>query len=169
MTVLPAVAKIELAKKARSPTHKPEPYSDGGEFDEGEVVGVVFFIARRHRSEMFEFVEEAFDEIAEAIEVGAEGGDVHPMGHWFDVAPCALLCEARPQRVAVVAAVGQEDLAFAETGEHVGRASPVMSLSGRQLEQNGQAVGVDERMDLGGQSASRAPHAAGSSEVPSGG
>ena len=26
----------------------------------GEVVGVVFFIARRHRSEMFEFVEEAF-------------------------------------------------------------------------------------------------------------
>ena len=35
------------------------------------------------------------------------------------------------------------------------RASPVMSLSGRQLEQNGQAVGVDERMDLGGQSASR--------------
>ena len=69
-------------------------------------------------------LEEAFDEIAEAIEVGAEGGDVHPMGHWFDVAPCALLCEARPQRVAVVAAVGQEDLAFAETGEHVGRASP---------------------------------------------
>ena len=91
------------------------------------------------------------------------------MGYWFDVAPCALLCEARPQRVAVVAAVGQEDLAFAETGEHVGRASPVMSLSGRQLEQNGQAVGVDERMDLGGQSAPRAPHAAGSSEVLSGG
>ena len=39
------------------------------------------------------------------------------MGHWFDVAPCALLCQARPQRVAVVAAVGQRMSAFAETGD----------------------------------------------------
>ena len=74
----------------RSPTHKPEPYSDCGEFDEGEVVGVVLFIARRDGSEMLEFVEEAFDQVAEAIEIGAEGGDVHPAGHWLDVAPCAL-------------------------------------------------------------------------------
>ena len=42
--------RIDRARRAgdprfRSPTHKPEPYSDGGEFDEGEVVGVVFFIA----------------------------------------------------------------------------------------------------------------------------
>jgi hypothetical protein len=55
----------------RSPTHKPEPYSDGGEFDESEVVCVVLFVARRHRSEMLGFVEEAFDEIREAAEIGA--------------------------------------------------------------------------------------------------
>src|SRR6185437_6590637 len=54
----------------RSPTHKAEPYLDGGEFDEGEVVGVVLFVARRYGTEMFELVEEAFDQVAEAIEVG---------------------------------------------------------------------------------------------------
>ena len=55
-------------------THKSEPYSDCGEFDDGEIIGVVFFVAGRHRAEMFEFVEEAFDEVSEAIEIGAEGG-----------------------------------------------------------------------------------------------
>ena len=49
-------------------------------FDEGEVVGVVLFVAGRHRLEMFEFVEEAFDEIVEAIEIGAEGGGRSPDG-----------------------------------------------------------------------------------------
>src|SRR3984957_16246214 len=161
-------ARVKLSP-SRSPTHKPEPYSDGGEFDEGEVVFVVLFVARRHGSEMFDLVEEAFDQVAEAIEVGAEGWDVHPVWHWLDVAPRALTCEARPQGVAVVTAVGEEDLALAETGEHVVSASPVMSLPGRQLQQNRQAVGVDEGMDFRGQSASRAPHAAGSSVVPSGG
>ena len=38
------------------------------------IIGVVFFVAGRHRAEMFEFVEEAFDEVSEAIEIGAEGG-----------------------------------------------------------------------------------------------
>ncbi len=64
----------------RSPTHKAEPYPDGGEFDEGEVVGVVFFIARRHGSEMFEFVEEAFDEISETIEIS----ELHRIGGDLD-------------------------------------------------------------------------------------
>jgi hypothetical protein len=54
---------------------------------------------------MAEFIEEAFDEVAEAIEVDAEGGDVHPVGHRLDVAPC-LSCETRPEGVAIVAAVG---------------------------------------------------------------
>ena len=72
-----------------------------------------------------------------------------------------MACEAFPQSVAVVAAVGQEDLTFAEAAQHVGGASSVVSLAWRQLQKNGQAVGVDEGMDFRGQSASRAPHAAG--------
>ena len=87
--------------QSRSPTHKAEPYPDGGEFDEGEVGCVVLFVARRHGSEMFEFVEEAFDEISETIEIRAEGRNVYAAGHGFDVAPCALTGEARSQGVAV--------------------------------------------------------------------
>jgi hypothetical protein len=64
-------------------------------------------------------------------------------------------CQARPQGVAVIAAVGQENLTLAETFEHVGGASSVMSLPGRQLQENGQAVGVDQGMDFRRQSASR--------------
>ena len=71
-----------------------------------------------------------------------------------------------PQRVAVVAIVGEEDLAFAETGEHVGRLRPSAELlaSGPPLEQNGQAVGVDEGMDLVVSPPRERPGEAGSSE-----
>jgi hypothetical protein len=61
----------------RSPTYKPEPYSYSGEFDES---------GGHQGSEMLEFIK-SIDEIAEAIEIGAEAGDIHPVGHWFDVAP----------------------------------------------------------------------------------
>ncbi len=56
----------------RSPTHKSHPNSYCGELDEGEVVGVVLFIARGDGSEVFEFIEEALDEVAVSVEEGAE-------------------------------------------------------------------------------------------------
>src|ERR1700733_4316397 len=136
---LKGLTSLSLGGKPKSPTHKPEPYSDGSEFDDSEIVCVVLFVARRDGAEMLEFVEEAFDEISEAIEIGAEGGDVHPIGR--GLCPCALACEAGPQGVAVVAAVGQKDLALAETVEHVVGASSVMGLSGRQLQENGRRRG----------------------------
>ena len=94
----------------------------------------MLFITRRDGPEVLELAEEAFDEVSVAIEVGAERGNVHTIGHRFDVAPSALFFEPRPQGVAVVAAVGQEDLALAKSIEHVRGASPVMSLSGRQFQ-----------------------------------
>ena len=63
------------------------------------------------------------------------------------------------QGVAVVRAVGEQDLAVAEAVQHVDGALSIMGLAFGQLQRNGQAVGVDERMNLGRQSASRAPHA----------
>ena len=81
-------------------------------------------------------------------------------------APCL---HGLAQRVAVVGAVGDQDLAGPEPVEHVGGAPAVMSLPFGQLQRDRQAVCVDERVDLGRQPASRAPHALGSSIVPSGG
>ena len=73
------------------------------------------------------------------------------------------------ERVAVVGAVGEEDLAGAEGAQHVGGAAAIVGLAFGQLQRDRQAVGVDEGVDLGRQPAPRAPHALGSSVVPSGG
>src|SRR5271169_227029 len=56
----------EMPLISRSPTHKPHPDSCCGKFYERQVVGVVFFVARGDRPEMFELVEETLDEVAEA-------------------------------------------------------------------------------------------------------
>lgn len=76
--------------RARSPTHKPHPDFDGGEFDERELVGAVFFKARRDGAEVLELVEVAFDEIAQPVEEWVEDRNVCASGHRLDVAPGAL-------------------------------------------------------------------------------
>jgi hypothetical protein len=89
--------------------------------------------------------------------------------HGFDVAASPVFGEPRAKSVAVAAAIGEKDLALSEAFEHVVGAAPVAGLAGGQLQESDQAVGVDERMDLGGQAAPRAPHADASSDVPSSG
>jgi len=76
--------------RTRSPTHKPHPNFDGGEFDEREVIGVVFFETRRDGLEVFELVEKAFHEIAQPIEDRAEHRNIYASRHRLDVAPGAL-------------------------------------------------------------------------------
>lgn len=157
--------------QSRSPTHKLYPDSAGGEFDEREVVGIVLFEARGDCSEMLELVEEAFDEVAVAVAVEprAEGRDVYPIGHRFDVSPGSSLGHRRSEGVAVIGPVGEQDVVGADAVQHVGGAAAVVGLAFGQLERDGVAVGVNHGVYLGGQSAARAPHASGCSNVPRGG
>ena len=74
----------------------PDPYSDGSEFDEGEIVVGMLFVSCCDGAEVFEFVEEALDQVALSVEIGAEGGHVLAVRHGLDVGPCA----ARRQAVA---------------------------------------------------------------------
>ncbi len=161
--------KRNFSEATRSPTHKPHPDSYGCELDEGEVVGVVLFIARGDGPEVFEFVEEALDEVAVSIEKGAERRHRLSVRHRLDVGPGTPCRERGAQRIAVIGRVGEQDLAVADIIEHVGRALAVMGLAFAELERDRQAVGVDQGMDLGRQPAARAPHASGVSRVPSGG
>ena len=85
------------------------------------------------------------------------------------LAQAPLAGDVVTQGIAVVGAIGQEDLARPEARQHVVGALAVMGLPLAELEGDGQTVGIDEGMDLGGQSAPRAPHASGSKLVPSGG
>ena len=67
-----------------------------------------------------------------------------------------------PQRIAVIGAVGQKDLALDKRIEHVVCAAPVMGLAFGQFQSKRQARGIDKRMDLCRQAAPRAAHATGS-------
>jgi len=98
-----------------------------------------------------------------------ERGDVFAVGHRPDVGPDPALGERLSQLVAVIGAIGEQHVAVTQRIEHVGGAAPVMPLSLGQFERNRQAIGIDQRLDLGRQLAARAPHASGSSTVPKGG
>ena len=119
--------------------------------------------------EVFEFTEEALDAVSVAVQEGAEGRDVLATGHGFDVCPSAAFGECRAQGVTVIGAIGEQDLAVAHFIQHISRTPAVMGLTLAELESDRQAVGIDESVDLGGQPASRAPHAAGVRSVPKGG
>ncbi len=158
--------EITIGTSARSPTHKAHPDSGGGEFDGSEIVEVMLFEAGRDGSEVFDLAEEPLDEVAVSIEEWTEPRNVHPVRHRFDVGPGTPVRQFFSQRVAVVGAIGKQDLTFADRIEHVASAATVMRLACRQLEGYRVAVGIDKGVDLGRQPAPRAPHAAGWSVVP---
>src|SRR5690606_7615002 len=86
---------------------RSQPYSDGSELDECEVVGGVFFVSRGDGAEVLEFVEEALDEVSVAIKKGTEGRRVEASGHRFDARPGAAFLDRLTQSVGVVGAVSQ--------------------------------------------------------------
>ena len=78
---------------------KSHPNTDGGKFDRSEIVLWQFVISGSDGPEVFEFVEEALDEIAMAVEQRAEGRGVQPVRHRLDVGPSAARREGVAQEV----------------------------------------------------------------------
>ena len=111
---------------------------------------------------MFSPSKEALDQVSVSIEEGAEDRVPLAVRHRLDVGPGAACGQGCPQGIGVVSAVGEKHVAFAEAVEHVGGAATVMRLALGQLERDRQAVGIDQRVDLGRQAAARATHATGS-------
>src|ERR1700729_4194146 len=135
----------------RSPTHKPHPDTCSGKFDDGEVIGIVFFESRGDGSEMLDLAEEPLDEVAIAVEKGAEGRNVDASRHGFDVRPGTAIGQALAQGVAVIGAVGKKGLTGAEMVEHVAGALAVMRLALAEFERDRIAVGNGQGMDFRGQ------------------
>ena len=67
--------------------------------------------------------------------------------HRLDVGPGASVGQAVAESVAVVGAVGQKDLAFADAVQHVLCTSAIVGLALGQLQRNRPAFGVDQGMD----------------------
>ena len=103
----------------------------------------MLFVACCDRPEVLEFIEEALDEVTVSVEEPAEGGDIDAVRHWLDVGPCAAITKVFSHAVAVIGAVGEKRLAWADVGQHVASAGAVMGLPFGQLELYGEAVGVD--------------------------
>jgi isopentenyl diphosphate isomerase/L-lactate dehydrogenase-like FMN-dependent dehydrogenase len=64
-----------------------------------------------------------------------------------------LYALAAAGQAGVERAVGKQDIAVGEGAVHVGGAPSIMSLARRDLQQDRQAIGIDQRMDLGRQPA----------------
>ena len=111
---------------------------------------------------MLEFVEEPLDQIALSIETLVEAWWLEPVWHGLDVGSGAALCEGLAQGIGVVGPVGHEHIAAADRAQHVLGAAAVMGLAFGELQQDRQAAGVDQGVDLGGQPAARTTHATGS-------
>ena len=111
----------------------------------------MFFVSGCDGAVVFDFAEEPLDCVAQFIEAGAEGRFADPLRHEPDIGPNAAFCHLAVQGIGVISAVGKQDIAWSQTVEHVGCAAPVVRLSGGDLQQDRQAIGIDKSVYLGRQ------------------
>jgi hypothetical protein len=102
---------------------------------DAEVV-IALVVSCSYGTELLEFAEEALEEIAVSIDVGAEGRPTLAVRHGLDVGPGATCCHLDPERVAVIGTVGKQHIAIAEGGEHIDSAAAIMRLAGGELERS---------------------------------
>lgn len=133
-----------------------------GEFDEGEEVGVVFLVPGGDGPVMLEFREEPLDPVAASVGVAVERRRCGSARDRADDGLCAEAFEAVAQPIAVIGGIGEQGLSSSDCAQHVVRRPAVMGLASGQLQRDRQAARVGDGVDLGGQPAPRAPHAAGS-------
>lgn len=108
---------------------------------------------------MLDLVEEALDEVAAFVELRTEGGRINALVERSDVGPCTLTDNHGAQRVAVVAAVSQQNAFARQCAKHVDGALAIMRLAFSQLERDREAARIDERVDLGRKPAAGTAHA----------
>ena len=105
---------------------------------------------------MFEFAKEAFDKVALAVERFAEAGLPLAVGFGRDVGHRALALDQVADGVAVIRLVAQHDRARFEPVEECQRSGCVVCLACCQAEPDREALPIDDRMDLGRETAPRA-------------
>ena len=86
-----------------------QPDADCGDFDHGEVVSGELFVARCDAPELFEFVEEALDPVAHAVEIAAEGMGRLGTSAVGDDGHRILGLDHRPDPLRVVGLVGEHE------------------------------------------------------------
>ena len=121
---------------------------DASELDHGEERRAELVVARGDASVIFEFVEEALDEVALLVEPGAEADRTFAIGLGRDVGPAAALADHRAQPVGVIGLVAEHHLALAHTVEQLGRCLDVVVVAGRDDQLDRQPVAIGQSMDF---------------------
>jgi len=104
---------------------------------------------------VFELVEEAFDQIALAIDCGIDAALVFSVARRWDVGGRPCLSDESEDGIAVIGAVTDDFGACGQAAQQGRDRARVMNLAGGEDQADGQASLVDQRIDLGAQSATR--------------
>ena len=117
--------------------------------DHREEVLSEFVVTGGDATEVLELAEEAFDQIAFAVEHLAEAGFPFAIGFGRDIGHRALCLDQIADAIGVIGLVGQNDGARIETIKQAERRGAVVSLAGGQAEPDREALGIDDGVDLG--------------------
>jgi hypothetical protein len=127
-----------------------------GELDAGEEVSGEFVVAGGDGAKVLEFVEEALDEIALAVEREVTRARRLAIGfrsnHRCDVAPG----QGVDERVGVESFIANQHFWIGRIQQGLG-ASEIVGLPGRQHDFDGISERIDQGVDFGGQSTARSP------------
>jgi hypothetical protein len=104
---------------------------------------------------VLELVEEALDEIALAVDAAVDRSVDEPLAGRGDMGFGAGGSDQVEQAVGVIATIGH-DVAASQAGQQIGRRLQVVGLAGGQHQADRQAVLIDDGIDLGAQSSTRA-------------
>jgi hypothetical protein len=118
----------------------------------GEEISGEFVVACGDGAKVLEFVEEALDEIALAVEREVASPRDLAIGLWGNHESDLPPVEGVDQRIGVVSLVTDQSLWIGAIDQRL-CARQIVGLPGREHQRHGVAKGIDERVDFGRQPA----------------
>lgn len=123
--------------------------------DGSEEVSCEFVEACSDASEVFELAEETLDEIALSVDLGVDGSLDLSVPLSGDAGDPACSRDQIDDGAGIVSPVCHKNLRWRQSGDQVGNGGLVGGLSGRKHNADGQAILIDQSIDLGAQSSTR--------------
>lgn len=133
----------------------PDPETGAGKRDCGEEVPGQLVVARCDGAEVLQLVEEALDEVALTVDRGVDRSLLLAVALGRDVGRGAVGGDLFEDGASVVAAVGDRVAGRSEPGQQRRHGGLVGGLAWAEQDAQRQAVGIDDGVDLGRQSAAR--------------
>ena len=134
----------------------PEPDHHAGDAYHGQEGLGGFVVARGDAAEVFDFVDEAFDQMAFLVELGIVSDDPSARAVGGDNGDRAALHQVRPEGIGVEGLVGDQDFHGQPVEQRFGLRHFV-ALAGSEADAQRVAEAIDSDVQLGAQPAARPP------------